>query len=40
MMQPGIRLTTGPTDYYPIKQVRLVRFDGHAWVPFGDVISG
>jgi branched-chain amino acid transport system substrate-binding protein len=40
MLQPGIRLTTGPTDYYPIKQVRLVRFDGKAWVPFGDVISG
>jgi ABC-type branched-subunit amino acid transport system substrate-binding protein len=40
MLQPGIRLTTGPTDYYPVKQVRLVRFDGHAWVPFGEVISG
>ncbi|MBS0562620.1 MAG: ABC transporter substrate-binding protein [Proteobacteria bacterium] len=40
LLQPGIRITTSPTDYYPIKQVRLVRFDGKAWVPFGDVISG
>jgi ABC-type branched-subunit amino acid transport system substrate-binding protein len=40
MLQPGIRMTTGPADYYPIKQVRLVRFDGKGWVPFGGVISG
>jgi branched-chain amino acid transport system substrate-binding protein len=40
MLQPGIRVKTGPDDYYPLKQMRLVKFDGTAWVPFGDAISG
>ncbi len=40
MLQPGIRVKTGPTDYYPLKQMRMVRFDGVTWVPFGEVISG
>jgi branched-chain amino acid transport system substrate-binding protein len=40
MLQPGIRVTTGPHDYYPLKQMRLVKFDGHGWIPFGQVISG
>jgi branched-chain amino acid transport system substrate-binding protein len=40
MLQPGIRVKTGPEDYYPLKQMRLVKFDGHAWVPFGEPISG
>jgi branched-chain amino acid transport system substrate-binding protein len=40
MLQPGIRVKTGPEDYYPLKQMRLVRFDGKGWIPFGDAISG
>lgn len=36
---PGIRINTGPTDYYPIEQLRLTRFDGKQWVLFGDVIG-
>ncbi len=32
-LRPGIRVTTSPTDYQPIKQLFLVQFDGHAWVP-------
>jgi ABC-type branched-subunit amino acid transport system substrate-binding protein len=40
MLQPGIRVKTSPTDYYPLKQMRLVRFDGKAWVPFGEAITG
>ncbi|HBK06139.1 MAG TPA: branched-chain amino acid ABC transporter substrate-binding protein [Acetobacteraceae bacterium] len=40
MLQPGIRVKTGPEDYYPLKQMRLVRFDGTAWIPFGEAISG
>jgi branched-chain amino acid transport system substrate-binding protein len=39
MLMPGIRVTTSPTDYRPIKQLYLVRFDGKYWMPFGDVIS-
>ncbi len=39
MLMPGIRVTTSPTDYRPIKQLYLVRFDGKFWMPFGDVIA-
>jgi branched-chain amino acid transport system substrate-binding protein len=35
MLRPGIRVTTSPTDYQPIKQLFLIRFDGREWVPFG-----
>ncbi len=40
MLQPGIRVKTSPSDYYPLKQMRLVKFDGKAWVPFGEAITG
>ena len=36
---PGIALNTSPTDYRPIKQFILHRFDGQQWVPFGDVVQ-
>ena len=32
MLLPGIRLNTSPTDYTPIKQMKLRRFDGRTWV--------
>ena len=32
MMLPGIKLNTSPTDYTPIKQMHLRRFDGKTWV--------
>lgn len=40
MLQPGIRVKTGPDDYYPLKQMRLVKFNGTTWAPFGEAISG
>jgi branched-chain amino acid transport system substrate-binding protein len=39
MLRPGIKITTSPTDYQPIKQLFLVRFDGKEWVPFGSTID-
>jgi ABC-type branched-subunit amino acid transport system substrate-binding protein len=36
---PGIAITTGPTDYRPIEQMRLVQFDGYTWQPIGEVIE-
>jgi len=39
MFQAGIRYRTTATDYLGIKRLRLQRFDGKAWVPFGDPIS-
>jgi branched-chain amino acid transport system substrate-binding protein len=37
---PGIQIATSPTDFRPIKQLRLQRFDGEHWVLFGDMIKG
>jgi len=31
MLRPGIRIHTTPEDYQPIKQLFLIRFDGHEW---------
>lgn len=39
MALPGIVINTGPTDFRPIKQLRLVQFDSYTWQPIGDVIS-
>jgi branched-chain amino acid transport system substrate-binding protein len=39
MLRPGIRISTSSTDYRPIKQLFLVRFNGEHWVPTGDIAS-
>jgi branched-chain amino acid transport system substrate-binding protein len=39
ILLPGIAINTGPRDFRPIKQMRLVQFDGNAWQPIGDVID-
>ena len=40
LLLPGVSITTGPRDFFPIKQMLLQRFDGTHWVPFGEAISG
>jgi len=40
MLLPGITVSTSPTDFAPIKQMQLAKFDGKVWKLFGDVISG
>ena len=37
MLLPGVRINTSATDYDPIKQLQLMRFDGKEWVRFGEV---
>lgn len=37
MLRPGIKITTGPNDYRPIKQLFLIRFDGAEWQPIGPI---
>lgn len=39
MLYPGIRLKTGPGNFYPITQMQLVRFDGTRFEKFGDVLG-
>jgi branched-chain amino acid transport system substrate-binding protein len=39
MMLPGIKINTTPENATPIQQMKMARFDGKAWVLFGDVIG-
>ena len=39
MLHKGIRFRTTATDYYGMKKLRLQRFDGKAWVPFGEPVG-
>jgi branched-chain amino acid transport system substrate-binding protein len=36
---PGIQINTSPTDYYPIEQMQLAKFDGERWALFGEVFD-
>ena len=40
MLLPGIVINTSPTDFAPIKQAQMRRFNGERYVPFGPVLSG
>ena len=37
LMLPGIKANTSPTDFYPIEQEPLAKFDGERWVLFGEI---
>jgi len=39
MLIPGITVSTGATDYYPIQAVQLARFKGQTWDLFGDILE-
>ena len=40
MLLPGISINTSPTDFAPIKQMQMAKFDGERWQLFGPLISG
>ena len=37
---PGITINTSATDFRPIEQMQLQRFNGTTWALFGPIISG
>jgi len=39
MLLPGVLINTSPTDFFPVKQMQLEKFDGKRWVPFGEVLG-
>ncbi len=39
LVLPGINVNTSPTDFYPIEQVQLLKFEGKRWVRFGDILA-
>jgi branched-chain amino acid transport system substrate-binding protein len=38
-LRPGIRVKTSPTDFYPLEQMRMNRFNGEHWEGFGPIID-
>jgi len=40
MLLTGIKVNTSSTNFYPIRQERLQRFNGERWELFGDIIGG
>jgi branched-chain amino acid transport system substrate-binding protein len=37
---PGIKINTSATDFFPLKQMQMMRFKGESWEVFGPVLSG
>ena len=39
LLLPGIKINTSPTDFAPIEQEQLAKFDGEKWALFGEIIE-
>jgi branched-chain amino acid transport system substrate-binding protein len=39
MLLPGVKVSTSPTQYYPIREMQLARFNGKIYERFGEVIN-
>ena len=39
MLLPGIKINTSPTDFFPVEQMQLARFDGEHWVLFRELFN-
>jgi len=39
ILLPGITISTSATDFAPVKQMQMAKFDGTTWQLFGEVIS-
>ncbi|PYN92408.1 MAG: branched-chain amino acid ABC transporter substrate-binding protein, partial [Candidatus Rokuibacteriota bacterium] len=37
LLLPWIKINTSPTDFAPIEQEQLAKFDGERWVLFGEL---
>ncbi len=40
VLLPGIRVNTSSTNFHPIRQMQLQRWEGKSWKLFGSVLSG
>ena len=40
MLLPGITINTSPTNFAPIRQAQMRRFDGERYIPFGPILTG
>ncbi|MGY3694745.1 branched-chain amino acid transport system substrate-binding protein [Bradyrhizobium sp. USDA 3240] len=40
VLLPGIKVNTSATDFFPVEQLQMRRFDGRVWELFGPVMNG
>jgi ABC-type branched-subunit amino acid transport system substrate-binding protein len=40
LLLPGIKVNTSPTDYYPLEQLQLIRFNGERYETLGPIVDG
>ena len=40
VLLPGIKVNTSPSNFHPIRQMQLQKWDGSSWKLFGSVLSG
>jgi branched-chain amino acid transport system substrate-binding protein len=40
LLLPGIKINTSASDFSPIQQLQLMRFNGKSWELFGPVMNG
>jgi branched-chain amino acid transport system substrate-binding protein len=38
MLLPGVKVSTGPKQFFPIREMQLAKFNGKIWELFGEVI--
>ena len=39
LLLPGVKINTSPTNYSPIRQMQLARFNGESWELFGEILE-
>jgi branched-chain amino acid transport system substrate-binding protein len=39
LLLPGIKVNTSPTDFAPIEQEQLARFNGEKWELYGEIFD-
>jgi branched-chain amino acid transport system substrate-binding protein len=39
MLLPGVKVRTSPTNFFPIQEMQLAKFDGKTWERFGQVLA-
>ncbi len=39
MLLPGVKVSTGPKQFFPIREMQLAKFNGKIWERFGQVIK-
>jgi branched-chain amino acid transport system substrate-binding protein len=40
MLLAGIKVNTSPSDYFPLEELQMRRFNGEGWESFGPIMSG